>query len=117
MNPKSKLLEEKIYKPLLAAKSKALKGYQSRDKISHRTYNRATSINRFKKTGNFTYRGTKVGKRIVYGLGHKAGEEWAAKKSIDPNSRVRKYSKNSPSFDEGVYKYKMSKSKAITGAK
>lgn len=96
-------------------KSKALKGYKGRDSVSHRTYNRKTSINRFKKSGKFTYRGTKVGKRIIYGLGHKAGEEWGARKGIDPNSKVRKYSKNSPSFDEGVYKYKQStKSKALT---
>lgn len=96
------------------SKSRALKGYKGRDSVSHRTYNRRTSINRFKKTGSFTYRGTKVGKRIIYGLGHKAGEEWASKKQIDPKSRVTKYSKNSPSFDEGVYKYKMSaKSKAL----
>ena len=90
-------------------KSKALKGYKGRDPVSHRTYNRKTSINRFKKTGSFTYRGTKIGGRIIYGLGHDAGERWASQKSIDPNSRVRKYSKNSPSFDEGVYKYKLSK--------
>ncbi len=96
-------------------KSQALKGDKGRDSVSHRTYSRKTSINRFKRTGKFTYRGTRIGKRIIYGLGHKAGENWAAKKSIDPNSKVRKYSKNSPSFDEGVYKYKMSKSKALIG--
>ena len=90
-------------------KSRALKGYKGRDPVSHRTYNRKTSINRFNKTGSFTYRGTKVGKTIIYGLGHDAGERWAAQKAIDPSSRVRKYSKNSPSFDEGVYKYKLSK--------
>lgn len=90
------------------SKSKALTGYKARDSVSHRTYNRKTSLNRFKKTGKFTYRGTKVGKKIVYGLGHKAGEDWGEKKGIDPNSQVRKYSKNSPSFDEGVYKYKQS---------
>ena len=84
-----------------------LKGYKARDPISHRQYDWGTAINRFKRTGNFTYRGTKVGGRIIYGLGHKAGEEWAQKKHIDPNSRVRKYSKNSPSFDEGVFKYKL----------
>ncbi len=95
-------------------KSKALKGYKGRDPISHRQYNRKTAINRFKKTGNFTYRGTKVGGKIVYGLGHAAGENWAEKKQIDPKSRATKYSKNSPSFDEGVYKYKQSaKSKAL----
>lgn len=81
-------------------------GYSRRDPISHRTYSRKTSLGRFQRTGKFTYVGTKVGGRIVYGLGHKAGEEWGEKKQIDPNSRVRKYSKNSPSFDEGVYQYK-----------
>lgn len=96
------------------SKSKVLKGYKGRDSISHRTYSRKTSINRFKKTGSFTYRGTKVGRKTVYGLGHKAGEEWATKKEIDPTSQVRKYSKNSPSFDEGVYKYKQNaKQKAL----
>lgn len=84
----------------------ALKGYKARDPVSHRTYSRSTALNRYKKTGSFTYRGTKVGGRIIYGLGHAAGENWGAKKNIDPKSSVRKYSKNSPSFDEGVYKYK-----------
>lgn len=98
----------------MTSKSKALKGYKGRDSISHRTYSRKTSLNRFKKTGKFTYKGTKVGNKIIYGLGHKAGEEWGEKKEIDPNSQVRKYSKNSPSFDEGVWKYKMSaKAKAL----
>lgn len=60
------------------------------------------SIAKYKKTGKFTYRG----KGSVKGSGHAAGESWGAKKEIDPHSRVRKYSKNSPSFDEGVYKYK-----------
>lgn len=95
-------------------RSTALKGYKGRDSVSHRTYNRKTSLNRFKKTKSFTYRGTKVGNKMIYGLGHKAGEEWGARKEIDPTSRVRKYSKNSPSFDEGVWKYKESaKSKAL----
>ncbi len=92
----------------------ATKGYKGRDPVSHRQYSRKTAINRFKKTGSFTYRGTKRGGGIVYGLGHKAGENWGAEKGIDPNSQVRKYSKNSPSFDEGVYQYKQSaKSKAL----
>ena len=93
-----------------------IKGYKGRDPISHRQYSRKTSLNRFKKTGKFTYRGTKVGNKTIYGLGHKAGEEWGAKKEIDPKSPVRKYSKNSPSFDEGVYQYK-SKRKALEGLK
>ncbi len=99
----------------MSSKSKALKGYQARDKISHRTYNRKTSLNRYKKTGKFNYVGTKVGNKVVYGLGHKAGEEWAERKGINPTSITRKYSKNSPSFDEGVHKYKeSSKKKALS---
>lgn len=82
-------------------------GYHARDSVTHRKYNRAASIRKFKKSGKFTYRGTKIGKKVIYGLGHKAGEEWGDKKGIDPKSQVRKYSKNSPSFDEGVYKSKM----------
>lgn len=54
-------------------------------------------------SGKFTYRGTKVRGKVVYGLGHKAGEQWGDAKQIDPKSPVRKYSKNSPSFDEGVW--------------
>ncbi len=100
----------------MTSKSKALTGYKARDKVSHRTYSRKTSLNRFKKTGKFTYRGTNVRGKVVYGLGHKAGENWAAQKEIDPKSQVRKYSKNSPSFDEGVYKYKSSKAKALANA-
>lgn len=78
-------------------------GYQARDSVSHRTYDRKASIRRFLKSGRFTYRGTKIGKRTIYGLGHKAGENWGDKKNIDPESKETKYSKNSPSFDEGVY--------------
>lgn len=100
------------------SKSKAIKGYKARDIGTHRTYNFKASIKRYKKTGKFTYRGTKVGKKMIYGLGHAAGEKWGAVKQIDPSSQVRKYSKNSPSFDEGVYKYKQSaKSKALTSKK
>ncbi len=96
------------------ARTRALRGYKARDPKSHRKYSWKTSINRFKKTGGFTYRGTKIGKKIVYGLGHDAGERWGEKKQIDPESRIRKYSKNSPSFDEGVYKYKQeARSKAL----
>lgn len=96
------------------------KGYKGRDPVSHRKYNRKTSLARYAKTGSFTYRGTKVGNRIIYGLGHKAGEDWASRKQIDPESRIRKYSKNSPSFDEGVWKYKMdakAKSNALNAKK
>jgi hypothetical protein len=77
-------------------------GYKRRDPISHRKYNRAVAIRRYLKTGSF--KPTYVGN----GSGHRAGEKWGDQKNIDPNSRVTKYSKNSPSFDEGVY---MSKAK------
>ena len=70
-------------------------GYQARDKISHHRYSFNTAINRFKRTGKFTYRKD--------GSGHRAGEAWGDQKQIDPNSSVTKYSKNSPSFDEGVW--------------
>ena len=73
-------------------------GYQARDSGTHRKYNFYKSIKRYKKTGTFLNRGT--------GSGHLAGEKWGDEKEIDPMSRVRKYSKNSPSFDEGVYKSK-----------
>lgn len=100
------------------SKSQALKGYLGRDPISHRKVSRAVQARRFKKTGKYTYRGTKIGGKVVYGLGHAAGENWGASKGIDPTSRVQKYSKNSPSFDEGVTKYKMSqKSKALNTMK
>lgn len=88
------------------------KGYAARDAISHRKYSRKTSINRFKKTGKFTYRGIGAKK----GSGHEAGRKWGEAKGIDPSSRVRKYSKNSPSFDEGVYQYK-SRKKALENKK
>ncbi len=91
-------------------KSKALKGFKGRDPISHRKASRVVQARRFRKTGMFTYRG----KGAMRGSGHAAGEKWGESKGIDPNSRIRKYSKNSPSFDEGVMKYKMSaKSKAL----
>lgn len=76
------------------------------DGVFKKSYNRAKSIVGFKKTGTF--------KNKIDGSGHLAGEQWAAKKEIDPTSQVRRYSKNSPSFDEGVYKYKQSaKQKAV----
>ena len=81
------------------SKSSALKGYKA-------GYNRSKSIKYFKKTGSFRNRKD--------GSGHKAGEDWAERKGIEPTSRVQRYSKNSPSFDEGVYKYKQSaKSRAL----
>lgn len=89
------------------------KGYHARDTITHRKTNLRTLLRRFKK-GKMTFRG----KGKLRGSGHKAGEEWGAKKQIDPNSNVKRYSKNSSSFDEGVWKYKESaKSKALNKAK
>lgn len=64
------------------------------------------AIKNYKKTGKFKF--------VNKGEGHAAGYNWAKSKGIDPNSKERRYSKNSPSFDEGVYKYKqeaLSKSK------
>ncbi len=98
----------------MTKKSKALKGYSARDKVSHRKYSRKTSIARYKKTKKFTYRG----KGALKGSGHRAGEDWANRKGIDPHSRVTRYGKNSPSFDEGVWKYKQgAKSRALTNFK
>lgn len=71
------------------------KGYQRRDSITHRTYNRRASLRHYKRTGKF--------RTVSGGSGHRAGEAWGDAKEIDPNSSVRRYSKNSPSFDEGVY--------------
>lgn len=73
----------------------ALKGYKRRDPVAHRRYNRSASLRRYKRTGSF--------RNVGSGSGHRAGEDWGDRKEIDPSSRVRKYSKNSPSFDEGVY--------------
>ncbi len=83
-----------------------LRGYKGVDPISKRKYSRAVSIRRYKRTGKFAFR--------QKGEGHRAGERWGNKKEIDPNSRVTRYSKNSPSFDEGVYQYKQgAKAKAL----
>lgn len=85
----------------------ALKGYKGRDPISHRKSNLYVQYRRF-KDGKMTYRG------VPPGSGHAAGEKWGEQKGIDPNSQVLKYSKNSPSFDEGVWTYKKnSKNQAI----
>jgi hypothetical protein len=73
-------------------------GYKARDSGTHRRYSFAASIRRYKRTGRMVYRGN--------GSGHRAGEAWGEKKNIDPDSPVQRYSKNSPSFDEGVWKYK-----------
>lgn len=92
------------------SKSKALKGYMARDSGTHRRYSFKSSISRYKRTGKILYRGTGATK----GSGHQAGEKWGEQKGIDPSSQTRRYSKNSPSFDEGVYLYKQqAKSKAL----
>jgi len=79
------------------------RGYKARDATSHRKTNLGALLRRFKK-GNITYRG----KGKLKGSGHAAGRAWGAAKEIDPKSQVKKYSKNSPSFDEGVWQYKAS---------
>lgn len=85
-------------------------GYQRRDPISHRKYSFKTSVSRRKRTGKFNY----VGKGALRGSGHRAGEKWGSEKGIDPESKVTKYGKNSPSFSEGVYNYKQkAKSQAL----
>lgn len=83
-----------------------LVGYKRRDPITHRRYKRSVSIKRYKKTGKFVH--------VAGGSGHRAGERWGDNKNIDPESRVTRYSKNSPSFDEGVYLHKQkAKAKAL----
>ena len=76
-------------------------GYKRRDPVSHRQYNRKVAIKRYKRVGSF--KATYVGKGALRGSGHRAGEKWGDEKKIDPKSHTTKYSKNSPSFDEGVY--------------
>lgn len=88
-----------------------MKGYKARDSVSHRKTNLKALLSRFKK-GKITYRGTGKAK----GSGHRAGQEWGERKGIDPNSQIKKYSKNSPSFDEGVWQYK-AKEKALHSMK
>lgn len=61
-------------------------------------YNFKKSVASYKKSGYF--------KTVKGGSGHDAGFRWAEAKGIDPESKVQRYSKNSPSFDEGVYRYK-----------
>ncbi len=70
-------------------------GYQRRDATTHRRYSWKASVRAYKKTGKF--------RNVGSGSGHRAGEKWGDEKAIDPTSHTRKYSKNSPSFDEGVY--------------
>ena len=85
-------------------------GYKRRDSISHRKYNFKVSVARRKRTGKFNF----VGKGILRGSGHRAGEKWGNEKEINPESKITRYGKNSPSFDEGVYNYKQgAKAKAL----
>ncbi len=77
-----------------------------------RKFKPKTLFNRVKISKNFTYRGQ--GK--LKGSGHRAGENWGDAKDIDPTSLTRKYSKNSPSFDEGV-KLSKAKRKALESLK
>lgn len=96
------------------SKSQALKqakGYKERYSSSgKKKYNFNKAIKAYKKTGYFKVK--------VNGSGHDAGNKWAESKQIDPSSRVQKYGKNSPSFDEGVYAYKQSaKQKALEANK
>ncbi len=83
-----------------------MKGYKARDSVSHRGTKLSTLYSRFKQ-GKTTFRG----KGMAKGSGHEAGRNWGAAKGIDPNSQVKKYSKNSPSFDEGVWEYKAAQKK------
>lgn len=78
--------------------AKKMVGYQRKG------YSWGKSISKYKKTGKFKY--------VKSGEGHRAGENWGDAKEIDPESQTRRYSKNSPSFDEGVY---LSKKKRMAG--
>lgn len=60
-------------------------------------YNWESSVKRYSKTGQWNY--------VKDGSGHAAGERWGAR--ISPGDENNRYSKNSPSFDEGVYESKM----------
>jgi hypothetical protein len=73
------------------------KGYNRvfKTKFGLRKYKRKSSFRQYERTGKFRNVGT--------GSGHKAGEEWGDRKNIDSHSRQTRYSKNSPSFDEGVF--------------
>lgn len=70
---------------------------------NRRGYKWSKSVKSFKKTGVF--------KVVKNGSGHDAGYKWGNAKDIDPESRVRRYGKNSPSFDEGVYLSKRDRKK------
>lgn len=70
-------------------------------------YKWGKSVKAFKKTGFF--------KTVKSGSGHDAGYKWGDAKAIDPTSRQRRYSKNSPSFDEGVYLSKQARKEKMAG--
>lgn len=90
----------------MTSKTKVLKGYKATYKSSGRKkYSWSKAIKSYKRTGFF--------KTKVNGSGHTAGYNWGEEKGIDPDSSVRRYGKNSPSFDEGVYQYKQSKKNAL----
>lgn len=78
--------------------------YGNRGKgYNRRGYSWGKSQKRFRKTGFF--------RTVSGGSGHEAGQKWGDAKDIDPDSQVRRYSKNSPSFDEGVKLSKISRKK------
>ena len=71
-----------------------------------------------RQTKQVYHKNHKVSTRNPKGSGHRAGESWGETKRIDPESKVRKYSKRSPSFDQGVDNYKRSAhNKALSNAK
>ena len=73
------------------------KGYNRiwKTKFGPRKYKRKSSFRHYERTGKF--------KNVGTGSGHRAGEEWGDRKGISPTSKTTRYSKNSPSFDEGVF--------------
>jgi hypothetical protein len=78
---------------------KPLRGYERRDPITHRTYDRDVNVKKFEKKGGFPY--------FINGTGHNVGFEWARRNKVNPKERKEIYSRtNSPSFDEGVHMYK-----------
>ena len=78
--------------------------YGNRGKgYNRRGYSWGKSQKRFRKTGFF--------RTVSGGSGHEAGQKWGNAKGIDPDSQQRRYSKNSPSFDEGVKLSKISRRK------
>jgi len=75
------------------------KGYEQTYKTSpKKKYSWEKSLDMYKRTGFF--------KTKIDAMGHDAGFKWAKENKINPKERRRKYGRNSPSFDEGVYSYK-----------